>query len=83
MADPRRRQQVEHAVENAVAGPQNRDEADLLASKHRHPRRFERRFDLGLFECQVAGCLIGEEQADLAQQRAEFRGAGLAFAHQR
>ena len=73
MPDPRRRHQVEHAVEDAVAGAQDRHQAQFLAGQHRHPGAFERRLDLGLLERQVAGRLIAEQQADLAHQPAEFR----------
>ena len=74
MADPRRRHQFEHAVENAVAGAQDRHQAQFLAGEHRNARAFERRLDLDLLERQVAGRLVAEQQADLAHQPAEFRG---------
>jgi hypothetical protein len=68
---------------NAVAGTQDRNEAQLLAGEHRQAGGFERGFDIGFFECQLAGRLIAEQEADLAHQLAEFRGAGVAPAHQR
>ena len=83
MADPGRRHEVEHAIENAVAGAQDRNEAQFLAGQHRHWGAFERRLDVGLLERQVAGRLVTEQQADLAHQLAEFRGAGVGCAHQR
>ncbi len=60
MANPHRRHQVEHAVENAVAGAQDRHETELFAGQHRQPGGFEGRLDQGVFERQIARRLIGQ-----------------------
>jgi hypothetical protein len=46
MPNPRRRQQVEHPVENPVAGTQDRYQAQLLAGEQRKARALKRGVDL-------------------------------------
>src|SRR3712207_8642857 len=49
MADAGRGHEVEHALQDAVARAQDRDEAELLAGQDRRLHRLQRRFDaLGL-----------------------------------
>src|SRR5690349_21664672 len=75
--DARRRQDLEHAVEDAVAGAEDRDQHDLLAVEHRRLDRRDRRLDLGHRRRQVAAHLVREQHADLAQEVAEVAGAGV------
>ena len=82
MADARRGHQVQHAVENAVAGAQDGDEAELLAGELRRQHGLERRVGRDAGERQVAGDLVGEQQADLADEMAELRGGRVPVAQQ-
>ncbi len=82
VGDARRRDEIEHAFEQAVAGAQDRGEHRLLALKDRRIHGRQRRFDVERGERQVAGDLVGQEQRDLAQQLAEARGRRGLVAHQ-
>ena len=83
MADAGRGHQVEHAVEQAVAGAQDRDQADLLAGQQGCPHRLQRGLDLGRGERQVARDLVADQQGHLAHQAAELGHRGLLHPHQR
>src|SRR5579883_318266 len=83
MADTRRWDEVEHAVDEAEAGAQDRHEAELLAGEHRRAHAGERRLDLGLGEGQVARRFVEHERRDLAQERAELARRDVLRAHQR
>ena len=82
MADARGRNQIEHAVEQAVARAQDRDQAQFLRRQHGRLDRRERRFDRLGFERQIACDLVREQRADLAQQAAEIRRRGFLAPHQ-
>ena len=77
MADPGGRNEVEHAVEDAVAGTQDGDEAELLAREGRGLHRLERGVDGDHLEREVAGDLVGEQKAEFAGDLAEGGGGGL------
>ena len=83
MGDAGRGDEVEHAFEEAVAGPEDRGEDRLLALQDGRLHLGQRRLDGRGGERQVAGHLIGEEQRDLAQELAEMRGRRILVAHQR
>src|SRR5437870_5051425 len=72
MPDPRGRQQVEHPVEDAVPGAQDRNQAQLFAGEQREGAAFERRLDVDSLERQLARRLIGQQQADLEQYAPAF-----------
>ena len=74
MADPGRGHQVQHAVQQAVAGAQDGDEAELLAGDGLALRRLQRRLDAHRLQRQVARGLVGHQQAELARQAAEAAG---------
>ena len=75
--------ELEDAVEEAVAGAQDRDEGELLALEDGGVHLGERGADGLHRHRQVAGDLVGEEEADLAQELAEARGRGVVLAHER
>ena len=82
MADAGRGHQVEHAVEQAVAGAQDRQEAHLLAGQQGRLHRLQRGLDLGGGERQVARDLVADQQRHLAHQPAELGHGGLPHPHQ-
>jgi hypothetical protein len=83
VTDACRGQDLEHAVEDPVAGAQDRDHDRLLAVEHRRHHRRDRGLDLDQRGRQIATHLVREQHADLAQQVAERAGAGLLATHQR
>jgi len=80
---PSRRHQVQHPLQQAVAGAQDGYQHQLLAGEHRGVDVGERGCDLFLAERQVAHHLVAEQKRYFAQQLAELRGRGFAPAHQR
>ena len=75
MRDAGGRHQVEHAIEQAVAGAQDRREHQLLAGEP-CASWLQRRLDVDRLEREVARHLVAEQHGDLAQELAEaLRGA--------
>ena len=72
MRDARRGDEVEHALEEAVAGAQDRGEDRFLAFEDRGIHFGKRRVDLLGGELQVAGDLVGDQLGDLAKQLTEI-----------
>ena len=83
VADARRGDEVEQAVEQAVAGAQDRHEHQLLALEEGCLHGADRRLDVAQLGRQVAQHLVAQQQRDLAQQRAELRRRRRLVAHQR
>ena len=83
MGDARARHQIEHAVEKADAGAQDRREHQLLAGDGRLHGLGQRRLDLDQLGRQVARDLIGQQHADLVEKLAEALGRDVLVAHQR
>jgi hypothetical protein len=83
VADARRRDEVEHAIHQTVPGAQDRDKAELLALEPWRHEGFEWRGGLDHLGFEVATDLVGEQQADLAQQGPELRSRGPDVAHER
>jgi hypothetical protein len=83
MSDARARDEIEHAVEKADAGAQDRREHELLAGDRRLHGLGQRRFDFDELQRQIAGHLIGEQHADLVEKLAEPLGRNRFVAHQR
>ena len=81
MADAGRGHEIEHAFEKTLAGAQDRDDDQLLALEDRRLHLGERCLDRLGGHRQVAGDLIGEKEADLAQQLAEYGGRRVLVAH--
>ena len=83
MADARARADPQHAVEDAVAGAQDRDEHDLLAVEHAARSCGVSGVSI-VTSCvrHVARDLVGQQHADLAEQVAEGRVLVLLRAHQ-
>ncbi len=82
VADPRAGQDAQHAVEQPVARAQDRHQHDLLAVEQADGGRRHRRLRGHLVRRQLAGHLVGQQHADLGEQAAELRGAGVPLAHQ-
>ena len=83
MGDARARHEIEHAVEKADAGAQDRREDEFLAGDRRLHRLGQRRFDLDQLQRQIAGHLVGQQHADLVEELAEALGRHRLVAHQR
>ena len=83
MADAGGGDQVEHAVQEAVAGAEDGDDADLLAGQRLGLHRHQRGLDVPGLERQVAGDLVAEQEGDLAHQAAELGGRGLLLPGER
>ena len=83
MPDRRLGQQFEHAFEQAVAGAQDRHQAGPRPDQRRCLHRGQRRLDRSRRQLQVARHLIGQQNADLAQQPPEFGRLGLLAPHGR
>ena len=83
MADARTGDDVEHAVEQADAGAQDRHEHDLLAVDLAPRRRRDRRLDRDLAQRQVARDLVGHQRGEFAEQAAELDRARLLLPQQR
>jgi hypothetical protein len=66
VADARRGDQLEHAVEQPVARAQDRDEDELLAQQDGRLHRGQRRLDGPGGHRQIPRDLVGEQQRDLA-----------------
>ena len=79
---PRGGDQLENTVEQTIARPQDRDERELLAYDHRRVHFAQGRLDALGGHRQLAGDLIGQKQADLAQKLTEGGGRGILLAHQ-
>ena len=71
----------ENAVHQAKAGPEDGHHGKLLARQRRRVHLADRRFDVLGGHGQVAGCLVGDEHADLTDQLAEILDAGVLVAH--
>ena len=82
MADAGRGHQVEHAVEQAVAGAQDRDQADLLAGEQRRLHRLAAASRSRRGQRQVAGDLVADQQRHLAHEPAELGHGRLLHPHQ-
>ncbi len=82
MPDARRGDEVEHAVDEAEPGAQDRHEAQFLAGEDRrhHPR--QRRLDLARRQRQIARRLVEDQRRDLAQERTELAGRDVPAANQ-
>ena len=83
MANPGRRHQIKHAVEQPVAGPQDRDETQFLATELGRLKGLERRLDINHIEGQIAGDFITKQQTDFPQQRPELHRRGGLIPHER
>ena len=81
MGDASGRDQVEHAVEQAVAGAQDRDEDQLLALDGGRVHCRHRRLDGDHFQLDVARHLVAHEVGNLAQEPPEPGNGGLLVAH--
>jgi hypothetical protein len=79
----RGRHQLQHAIEKADAGSQDRREHELFAGDHRRLHGLQRRFDVDHFERQIARDLVAEQHPDLVQELAEALGRARLVAHQR
>ena len=82
MADPRRGNQLGHAVHHAQTGAQNGHNAHLLAAEVPGLGLAKGSFDLHFLGRQVTGDLVHHQHADFFQQFPEFLGAGVNIAHQ-
>ena len=81
--DTRRRDEVEHALQQAVPGPQDGHEGQSFARQERRLHGRQRRLDAAGLGGQVAGDFIAEQQGNLAQQLSELLAAGFPLPHQR
>ena len=81
MPHARVRHDLQHPVEESVAGAQDRDEAHILGGKNRRFHRRDRRRDGHRLQALVAHHLVGEQHGDLAQQTAELCRSRLLLAH--
>ena len=82
VAHARPRHHVEHAVQKAVARPQDGHEHQFLAIDDFAGHGLQRGFDLDVLQRHVACDLVGHQGAQLAQQAAKAVGAGVFLAHQ-
>ena len=82
-ADPRARDEREHAVEHPEAGAQHRADRDLLARDPTHLHSLERRLDLVRLGREVLGRLVGEQQRQLVRELAEVDGRRVLVAEVR
>ncbi len=82
VTDPCAGQQAEHAVQDADARPQDRDQHDLLAVQHGRGHAGQRRVDGHRVRAHVPRHLVGQQHADLGEEIAERRCARALHAHQ-
>ena len=80
--DPRRGDQFQYPVQQAIPRTQDRDQRQLLALEHRGIHFLQRRFDPRRGQFQLAGHLIGQQQADFTQQTPKAGGRGILLTHQ-
>ena len=71
MADTGGRHQVQHAVEQAVTGAQDGNQAEFPAVDPGACHGLQRCVDFDLFDLKIAADLIGQQLADFAQPAAE------------
>jgi hypothetical protein len=74
--------ELEDAVQEAIACPQDADERELLAVDGRRVHRLKRRFDALRGHRQFARHLIGKEEADFAEKLPEAPRIRVFFPHQ-
>ena len=72
-----RRDQRQHAVEEADPGAEDRRQDQLLALDLLPLHRLERRLDRHRFQRQIPGHLVGEEHPDLVEDLPETLGRAL------
>src|SRR5690606_37647816 len=81
VGDTRGGHEIEHAVEQPVAGAQYRGEDQLLSLQRRRLHRRQRCLDLDRRQLKVARHLVAQKQRYLAQQPPESRRRRLLLAH--
>ena len=74
--------QVQHAVHHAQTGPQDRNDADLLAAENVGFGRADGSFHFGFLGGEIAGHLVDHQHTDFLQQLTELLGAGVFVPHQ-
>ena len=77
MADFRRRDESQNTVYHAEAGPENRDDSQLLSGNHRSETFLNRGFHFHFFQRQVTECFVSHQGCDLLDQGAEFVGSSV------
>ena len=68
-------------IDKAEARAQDGNDGKLLARQRRRVHLADRRFDVLGGHGQVAGCFVGDEHADFADQLAEILDAGVLVSH--
>ena len=76
------RDHVEHAVEHAQAGAQDRHHGDLLAGDLLDLGRAAPAVDGGRLQREVGRGLVGQQAAELARELAELLGRDVVLAQQ-
>ena len=75
--------EIQHTVEQSVAGSQDGDKDQLLAFQNRRGHRCDRRFDLLARQRQITQHFVGEQMADLAQDLTKVGRVRVFVAQQR
>ena len=81
MTDTGGRNHAQNAVDQTETCAQDGNNREFLTGKRRRVHLADRRFDVLGGHGQVAGCFVGDEHADFADQLAEILDAGVLVTH--
>ena len=82
VAHTRARHHGQHAIQNAVARPQDAHKHQLLAVNHGRHHGLQRGLNLHLLRGHAARDLVGHQAGKLIEQTPEAAGAGVLLAHE-
>jgi len=83
MANPRRRHEVEHPIQNSRTSTQNGYKTQFFALHLERIHRLQRRLNPYRLQRQIPQHLIAQQQRNLPRQPPKIPGRGFAFAQQR